>query len=81
MGKANVADTALHWTNKNSNKTGVHSKALSIQPKILEILVRNQMEWTILVRSDRNIWDHHEGGPVWSVQCISPKYPLSFYLT
>lgn len=44
MGKASVADTALHWTNKKSNKTGGphHSKALSIQPKILKILVRNQ---------------------------------------
>jgi len=35
MGKASVADTALHSTNKNSNKTGGHSKALSIQPKIM----------------------------------------------
>ena len=31
---------------------------LSVQPKILEISVRNKMEWTISVRSDRNIWDH-----------------------
>ena len=32
--------------------------ALSIQPKIPEISVRNQMEGTISVLSDRNIWDH-----------------------
>ena len=32
--------------------------ALSILPKIPEILVRNQMEQAISVRSDRNIWDH-----------------------
>ena len=32
--------------------------ALSIQPKIPEISVRNQMERTISVLSDRNIWDH-----------------------
>ena len=36
----------------------VSSEALSIQPKILEILVRNQMEQTVSVRSDQNIWDH-----------------------
>ena len=36
----------------------VSSEALSIQPKIPEILVRNQMEQTISVRSDQNIWDH-----------------------
>ena len=36
----------------------VSSEALSIQPKILEILVRNQMEQTISVWSDQNIWDH-----------------------
>ena len=66
MGKASVADTVLRWTNKKNNKTGgpCHSKALSIQPKILEIFVRNQMERTILVRSDQNIWDHLEGGPL-----------------
>ena len=34
------------------------SEALSIQPKYLQLLVRNQMERTISVRSDRNIWDH-----------------------
>ena len=28
------------------------------QPKIPEISVRNQMEQTISIRSDRNIWDH-----------------------
>ena len=83
MGEASVADTALRWTSKKNNRTGGprHSRALSIQPKILEILVRNQMERTILVGSDQNIWDHLEGGPLWSVWCISPKYPLSFYLT
>ena len=33
--------------------------ALSIQPKIPNISIRNQlMELTISVRSDRNIWDH-----------------------
>ena len=66
MGKASVANTAQRCTNKNSNKTGgpPHSKALSIQPKILEILVRNQMERTILVWSDWNIWDHLEDGPL-----------------
>ena len=31
---------------------------LSIQPKIPEISIRNQMERTISVRSDRNILDH-----------------------
>ena len=34
------------------------SGALSIQPKYPQLLVRNQMEWTIPVPSDRNIWDH-----------------------
>ena len=32
--------------------------ALSIQPKIPEISIGNQMERTIWVRSDRNIWDY-----------------------
>ena len=36
----------------------VSSEALSIHPKIPEILVRNQMEQTVSVRSDQNIWDH-----------------------
>ena len=34
------------------------SWALSIQPKIPEISIRNQMELTISIRSDRNIRDH-----------------------
>ena len=46
--------------------------ALSILPKIPEILVRNQMEQTISVRSDRNIWDH-----LW--RSVGPKVP--FHLT
>lgn len=33
-------------------------KALSILPKIPETSVRNQMEQTILVWSDWNIWKH-----------------------
>ena len=33
------------------------SGALSIQPKYPQVLIRNQMERTISVRSDRNIWD------------------------
>ena len=37
---------------------GSDKKALSIQPQIPEISVRNQMERTISVRSDRNIWDN-----------------------
>ena len=32
--------------------------ALSSQPQIPEISVRNEMERTILALSDRNIWDH-----------------------
>ena len=34
------------------------SRALFIQPKLPKISVRNQMERTILVRTDRNIWNH-----------------------
>ena len=52
---------------------GVDEGALSIQPQIPEISVGNQMERTISVRSDQNIWDIFEGarstlnGPVISV--------------
>ena len=42
-------------------------RALSIQLKIREILVRNQMERTISVQSDRNIWDYLEGRPLWPI--------------
>ena len=34
------------------------SGALSIQPKYPQVLIRNQMERAISVRSDRNIWDN-----------------------
>ena len=33
-------------------------RVLSIMPKILEILVGIQMERSVSVSSDRNIWDH-----------------------
>ena len=35
----------------------VNLRVLSIQPKIPEVSVRNQMEWTISVRSYQNIWE------------------------
>jgi len=37
---------------------GVDEGVLSIQPQIPEISVGNQMERTISVRSDQNIWDY-----------------------
>ena len=57
------------------------SRALSIQHKIPEISIRNQMERTILVRSDRNICDHlwrwsTSTGP----HIRSPKCPFSLDL-
>ena len=49
--KAYLEPTLTHVTNRSH-------RALSIQSKIPEISDRNQMEQTISVRSDRNIWDY-----------------------
>ena len=50
------------------------SAAVSIQPKIPEISIRNQMEQTISVRPERNIWDH-----LW--RSVEPKCPFKYHLT
>ena len=49
--KAYLEPTLTHVTNRSH-------RALSIQSKIPEISDINQMEQTISVRSDRNIWDN-----------------------
>ena len=49
--KAYLEPTLTHVTNRSH-------RALSIQSKIPEISDINQMEQTISVRSDRNIWDY-----------------------
>ena len=59
---------------------------LSIQPKIPEISIRNQMEQTILVRSNQNIWDHlHRWstltGLVHLTKVLSPVLLFSILLT
>ena len=55
---------------------------LAINPKLPEISVRNQIERTISVRSDRSIWVHLWRGPlwpVWSFRSVGPNFP--FHLT
>ena len=44
---------------------------LSIQPKIPEVSVRNQMEWTISVRSYQNIWERLRSWSTLTGQVIS----------
>ena len=51
-----IADTHWHWD--NTYTTARPLGTLSIRHKIPEISVRNQMEQTISVPSDRNIWGY-----------------------
>ena len=53
------SDTYYVWAACAQCLVGKHQLvALSIQAKILQISARNQMELTISVRSNRNIWNH-----------------------
>ena len=53
------SDTYYVWAACAQCLVGKHQLvALSIQAKILQISARNQMELSISVRSNRNIWNH-----------------------
>ena len=55
-------------------------RALSIQSKIQQISVRNQMERTISVWSERNILVKFEGGPLWPVRSFRSVGPKCAFL-
>ena len=52
-------------------------RVLSIQPKIPQVSVRNQMEWTISVRSYQNIWERLWSWSTLTGQVISVGQAIS----
>ena len=66
----------LFWV-PSYNEKRLERRAISIQPKIPEISVRNQMKRTFSFRSDRNIWEYL-WRPVQSPRSFRPKFPFPF---
>ena len=70
----------IQWNSVNTNTKGTcHSRwALSIQPKIPEILVENQIERTLSVRSDRKLLTTFEGRSDRNVPIVAPSTALLY---
>ena len=49
-------DLTQRASSRRGLEQSLYNHSDKVQPKVLEISVRNQMQWTISVRSDRNLW-------------------------